>query len=225
MKIDWEHIPTIDANRVSLRHFTARDVAAIYDIYADPEVMRYWGASPMVAQREAKDFLSEAREDLRLGKCLQWAIARRSDGQLIGTVAFFKLDTLAGKVEIGFALGRNYWGVGYMQEALQAALGFGFNEIGVRRIEADVDPRNISSIRLLEGLGFQREGFLRERWLVSGATQDSLFYGLLKKDWSDVGVFYRVVPSQHEEYATFSRTRIANSRVGRWGAVMLGWLH
>jgi RimJ/RimL family protein N-acetyltransferase len=70
-----------------------------------------------------------------------------------------------------------------MQEALDATLGFAFDTLDMRRIEADVDPRNIASVRALERLGFQREGFLRERWQVDGEIQDALFYGLLRGQW------------------------------------------
>ena len=70
-----------------------------------------------------------------------------------------------------------------MQEALKALLAYAFDELAMRRIEADVDPRNMASIRTVERLGFQREGYLRERWQVNGEIQDTLFYGLLRPDW------------------------------------------
>ena len=54
---------------------------------------------------------------------------------------------------------------------------------GLDENEADVDPRNAASIRTLERLGFQREGYLRERWQVNGEIQDALFYALLRPDW------------------------------------------
>jgi RimJ/RimL family protein N-acetyltransferase len=215
MKVDWENIPTINAERVSLRRFKARDADAIYEIYSDPEVVQYWGGKPMVGRREASDFLAGAREDLRHHQCIQWAIARRSDDRLIGTIAFFKLDTVARKAEIGFALRRDHWGRGYMREALQSALGYFFDDLDFRRIEADVDPRNLPSLRLLDGLGFKREGYLRERWLVSEGTQDSLFYGLLKREWNRAGLHYDVASASHFQ------GWIAKSRLGRWGR----WLH
>ena len=60
---------------------------------------------------------------------------------------------------------------------------YAFEVLDLHRIEADVDPRNAASIRTLERLGFQREGYLRERWQVNGEIQDALFYGLLRPDW------------------------------------------
>jgi RimJ/RimL family protein N-acetyltransferase len=69
-----------------------------------------------------------------------------------------------------------------MHEALKA-LTYAFDVLEFHRIEADVDPRNAASIRTLERLGFQREGYLRERWQVNGEIQDAVFYGLLRSDW------------------------------------------
>ena len=75
-----------------------------------------------------------------------------------------------------------------MQEALRALLNFSFDHLNLHRIEADVDPRNVSSARTLERMGFQQEGYLRERWLVGGEIQDALFYGLLRREWPGSGV-------------------------------------
>lgn len=114
-----------------------------------------------------------------------------------------------------------------MQEALQAALGYGFNELDLRRIEADVDPHNLPSIRLLERVGFQKEGYLRERWLVPDQTQDALFYGLLKREWNSVGAVYEVIPSPRSPASAIAslRARIAGSRLRRWAAAILSMLH
>jgi len=73
-----------------------------------------------------------------------------------------------------------------MNEALHALLEHCFETLKLRRLEADVDPRNNGSIRTLERLGFQREGYLRERWHVAGEIQDALFYGLLKTEWKQM---------------------------------------
>ena len=224
MKIDWERIPTINARWVCLRPFTETDRNSVYAVYSDPEVMRYWGSLPMKQPQDAVDFLADVLQDLQRHQCLQWGIARRSDNQLIGTLAIFRLDSFAGKAELGFALGRAYWGVGYMRETLQAALGYLFNELDLRRIEADVDPRNLACIRLLERLGFQKEGYLRERWHVLGETQDSLFYGLLRREWNSSGAAYEVITpaTLQDRRKTSFKAWVARTRLRRWAAMLLG---
>jgi ribosomal-protein-alanine N-acetyltransferase len=207
MKMDWQSIPTISASRVSLRSVTASDADSLYAILSDPEVMRYSG-SCMKDRREVTAFLAEVREGLLRRQSIQWGIARLTDDKIIGQVAFFNLDLVAGRAEIGFSLGRAYWGMGYMEEALQALIGYGFSKMDFRRIEADVDPRNLRSIHLLERLSFQKEGNLRQRWVIAGETQDSLFYGLLKKEWDGRRASY--------EYISTLGTRNVGSHLRRW---------
>ena len=114
---------------------------------------------------------------------MKWGLALRDTNKLIGTVTLFNLSRSNGRAEIGYAMGSAYWGKGYMNEALKALIVHAFDVMNFRRLEADVDPRNAASIRTLERLGFQREGFLRERWHVGGELQDAFFYGLLKREW------------------------------------------
>ncbi|HKY09205.1 MAG TPA: GNAT family N-acetyltransferase [Candidatus Binatia bacterium] len=227
MNINRERIPTINARRISLRQYAASDLDAIYEIHADPEVMRYLGGSPMLDRSEAQKFMAKALEDFSRGQSIEWGIARRSDNRLMGSITFFSLDAFARRAEIGFALGRPHWGRGYMHEALQAALGYGFNELEFRRVEADTDPNNFPAVRLLERVGFKREGFLRERWVVPNETQDALFYGLLKREWDSAGTVYEVVqlPQPPASVMGSLRSRVARSRVRRWAAVPLRWLH
>jgi RimJ/RimL family protein N-acetyltransferase len=113
----------------------------------------------------------------------KWGIALRDSNTLIGTATLFNLSLDNGRAELGYAMGHTYWGKGYMNEALRALLSHAFEVMELRRLEADVDPRNAASIRTLERLGFQREGFLRERWHVNGEIQDAFFYGLLRREF------------------------------------------
>jgi RimJ/RimL family protein N-acetyltransferase len=88
------------------------------------------------------------------------------------------------RCEMGYALARAHWGGGYVSEALRALLNFGFTALDLNRIEADVDPRNGASARVLEKLGFQKEGFMPERWIVQGEPADTVYYGLLRRHWN-----------------------------------------
>ena len=181
--MDWTRFPTIDANRISLRWISSQDVDALYSIFGNPEVMRYWSTPPLPDRDAAVDLMNEIQEGFRQQTLLKWGIARRADDALIGTTTLYNLDFSNRRAEMGYALGREHWGQGYMAEALQALLAYCFEVLDLRRIEADVDPRNTASIQTLERLGFQREGFLRERWEVDGEIQDALFYGLLREEW------------------------------------------
>jgi ribosomal-protein-alanine N-acetyltransferase len=181
--MDWEHLPAINTSRLLLRSIRAEDVDDVYAIYSNLEVMRYWSTPPLPNRGAASKLITEIHEGFKRRELLKWGIALRTDDKLIGSVTIFHPEFSHRRAEIGYALGRAYWGKGYMQETLKAILNFAFTVLNLHRIEADVDPRNAASVRTLERLGFQREGYLRERWQVNGEIQDSFFYGLLKPDW------------------------------------------
>ncbi len=172
-------LPLLEGERVRLRPYRNDDIDALYAIYSDPAVMRFWSYPPWIDRAQADDYLQRDRDYVGDGM-LAWGIALREDDVLIGTATLYGIDRAQGRAEVGYALGCAHWGRGYAQEALRLALAHAFDALRLRRIEADVDPRNTGSCRLLERIGFQREGLLRERWLVAGELQDSVIYGLLR---------------------------------------------
>ena len=176
-------LPIITAPRVILRWISEADVDGLYEIFSDPQVMRYWSTVPLPNREAAADLQREIADHNESEKMFKWGVALRDSNLLIGTATLFNLNLDNGRAELGYAMGRAYWGKGYMNEALKALVSHSFEVMGLRRLEADVDPRNIASIRSLERLGFQREGYLRERWHVNGEIQDALFYGLLRREW------------------------------------------
>jgi RimJ/RimL family protein N-acetyltransferase len=181
--MDPNSLPVIKTSRLVLRWISEDDVDSLYEIFSDPRVMRYWSTTPLL-DREAAAALQREIASGNLNESLwKWGVALADNSKLIGTCTLFNLNLDNGRAEIGYALGRAYWGNGYMNEALKALIKHAFEVVKLRRLEADVDPRNTASIHTLERLGFQREGHLRERWHVGGEIQDAFFYGLLKREW------------------------------------------
>jgi ribosomal-protein-alanine N-acetyltransferase len=176
-------VPTIEAERICLRSIEESDLEQLHAIFSDPKVMRYWSTLPLESIEEARTLLKEIQTGNQQRTMLKWGVALKATDIMIGTVTLFHLDQSQGRAEIGYAQARSYWGHGYIHEALQSLLTYAFEEMRLRRVEADVDPRNAASIKTLERLGFQKEGFLRERWHVGGEIQDALFYGLLEREW------------------------------------------
>ena len=181
--MDAKTLPVITTPRLVLRWISEDDIDAVYDIFSDPQVMRYWSTGPLSNREAAARMQREIAEGNLNDTMMKWGLALRESNTLIGTTTLFNLNRDNGRAEIGYALSRSIWGKGYMNEALQALLKHAFEVLEMRRLEADVDPRNTASIRTLERLGFQREGFLRERWHVNGEIQDAIFFGLLRREW------------------------------------------
>ena len=181
--MDSKTLPIITAPRVVLRWISEEDVDSLYEIFSNPQAMRYWSTVPLPNREAAVALQREIAEGNERETMIKWGIALRDSNTVIGTTTLFNLNLDNGRAELGYAMAHAHWGKGYMNEALNALVSHAFEVMELRRLEADVDPRNAASIRTLERLGFQREGFLRERWHVNGEIQDALFYGLLRREW------------------------------------------
>jgi RimJ/RimL family protein N-acetyltransferase len=176
-------LPTLETARLRLRHVGAGDAADLFTVFGDVEVMRYWSRPAFEDLSETDDYIAAIHEGFSRRSLFQWALERKADHVVIGTCTLAQLDASNRRAEVGFALGRSSWGAGLGQEAVSRLLEFAFGELGLHRIEADVDPRNTRSLSVLQRLGFVREGQLRERWLVGGQAQDSVLLGLLAREW------------------------------------------
>jgi RimJ/RimL family protein N-acetyltransferase len=183
--IAGDRLPSLETSRLVLRSLEERDLPALQAIFGDPEVLRYWGGDPTPDEASTRDLLAQIHRGFARRNLFQWGIARRDDDRVVGTCTLTRIDARNRRAEIGFALGREHWGRGYVAEAMATLLRFAFVDLDLLRLEADADPRNARSIAVLERLGFRREGLLRERWLVAGEAQDSLVHGLLRREWTD----------------------------------------
>jgi RimJ/RimL family protein N-acetyltransferase len=169
--------------RVRLRRMEAADVPALFAIYSHVEATRYLARPRMTELAHAEEMLSRIEAGYADGTSLQLAIERLADDAFLGVCLLFNVVARGARAEIGYILGREHWGQGYMAEALPALVAHAFGALDLNRLEADIDPRNTASARVLERLGFRREGLLRERWIVNGEKSDSAIYGLLRTDF------------------------------------------
>lgn len=179
---EWgEKLPTLSGNGFELRALESSDVGELYEIFGDPEVARFWTRSPFDSIQVAADFLAEIHDGFARRQLFQWGIADARSEKVLGTCTLFHFDHDLWRCEVGFAVGRRWWGQGIGSRAVATVLRFAFDVLGVHRVEADADPRNERSLRLLERLGFEREGLLRERYRVNGEIQDAVVLGLLRR--------------------------------------------
>jgi [ribosomal protein S5]-alanine N-acetyltransferase len=173
----------LPAARVTLRRFSAADAGALFELFSHPEVMRYWSRPAMTDPAEADELIRQILADYATGESLPLVIERNSDRGFIGNCTLHHFHKASRRAEIGYSLAHHHWKKGYMHESLRALVAYAFGRLGLNRLEADIDPRNVASARTLERLGFRKEGHLRERWIVNGEVSDTGFYGLLRRDW------------------------------------------
>lgn len=185
--IEGETLPTLEAPRVRLRGLAESDVDALFGVFSDERMMRYWSSTPMRDRTEAAELLARIQRQFAERTAFQWGIERKEDGELLGTCTLFSIHRGNLRAEIGYCLKSAHWRQGYMGEALAALIDYAFGTLGLRRLEADVDPANAGSLRILDRMGFRREGLLRERWNVGGVIADSVMLGLLAREWRGAG--------------------------------------
>ena len=112
-----------------------------------------------------------------------WDMVRLEDDQVIGALGYHSWYEKHRRAEIGYAVHEPYRRQGYMTEALQAVIDYGFNEMDLNRIEALVGPDNEASLKLVKDLGFQKEGYLKQHFNMDGVLVDSIFFALLRSDY------------------------------------------
>lgn len=177
-------VPILIAERVRLRPLRAADADHLFALQSDTRVMRYWSHPAWTEREQAVQRIAQLERDRATSEFYTWAVTQNGSDALIGTVSLFAIQREQRRAELGYALASSLWGRGYATEMLRPAIDFAFNVLDLERLEADIDPRNEASCRLVERVGFIREGLLRERWRVAGEVTDSAMYGLLRREYA-----------------------------------------
>ena len=175
--------PTIETDRLLLREIVASDAPALLAMHGDAQAMRWFGSDPLTELAQAEklvEMFAGWRHMPNPG--VRWGIQRKPDGTLIGSCGLSKSNRGWKSCIIGSALARAAWGPGFMTEALSEALAWGFRDMELHRVEAQVHPENAASMKLLRHLGFVREGHLREAGFWQGQHHDLVLFALLRRD-------------------------------------------
>ena len=174
---------TISTERLTLRWFTPADAEGLFAIFSDPAVVRYWSSAEWADISHAHTMIEETLAAYKAGDGVRLAVILTATGEMVGQINLHHMFHSNRRCEVGYALAQAHWGKGYVTEALEAALDYAFGTLGLNRIEADIDPRNDASEKVLKRLAFREEGYMRERWIVEGEVCDTTFFGLIKSDW------------------------------------------
>ena len=175
---------TLETDRLFLREFEEDDLQAIHEYASDPKVVRYMGWGPNT-EKDTQKFLQRAFEQQRNQPRTDHdlAIILKAENHLIGSGGLYIGNPIHKEAELGYSLNRRFWGQGYATEAARAFVAFGFEELGLHRVYATCDPANVASARVMEKIGMQREGHLREHRWMKGKWRDSYLYAILEQEW------------------------------------------
>ncbi|MEV7794202.1 GNAT family protein [Streptomyces sp. NPDC087512] len=175
--------PVLCTARLRLRPFTAADANPLFALHSNTHVMRYWDSPPWTDRARAERFLTMCQKLADEGTGARVAIERASDGVFVGWCVLAEWNPDYRSASLGYCLDEAMWGHGYATEAARALLQWAFDTLDVNRVQAETDTRNVASARVLEKIGFVREGTLRENCVVNGEVSDSWVFGLIRRDW------------------------------------------
>ncbi|WP_137824689.1 GNAT family N-acetyltransferase [Brevibacterium sp. 2SA] len=175
--------PTLTTDRLRLRPFAEADAEALYALQSNARVLEYWDSPPWTDRTMIARFMDGCRSMAENGTGARVAVERSADAAFIGWVTFNSWNPDFRSGSLGFCFAEEVWGRGYATEAAGALLAWAFDALDLNRVQAEADTRNIGSARVLEKLGFRREGTLREDCIVAGVVSDSWVYGLLRREW------------------------------------------
>jgi RimJ/RimL family protein N-acetyltransferase len=175
---------TLQTARLILRDFREEDWRDVHEYGSDLEVVKYMLFGPNT-EEDTKAFihrvLGNQKEKPRIA--YNFALVNKQENKLIGACAVTIKSTDNREGEIGYILNRRYWNRGYMTEAARKVVDFGFQQLGLHRVIATCDPANTGSYRVMEKVGMQKEGYLREHKLFKGVWRDFLLYAILENEW------------------------------------------
>jgi [ribosomal protein S5]-alanine N-acetyltransferase len=186
MTIDNNTFHVIETKRLVLRKVTKEDANSILNYLSDEEVMKYYGLEPFKSINDAFDEISWYQSIHNNKTGIRWGITLKEQGVVIGSCGFHKIVSQHFRTEIGFELSKEQWGKGIAVEAVEAIINYGFEHMNFQRIEALIEPPNLSSQKLVEKLGFLREGLLRNYEFTRGKFDDLYMYSLLKQDFDKI---------------------------------------
>lgn len=181
-KAIFDNFPVLESERLIFRAFQKEDAQDFFKTRSDKEVMKYMDTSPLKDEAAAEDIITSIQKSFDDKKGIQWAIVEKATNQWVGYFGIWRLIEAHARGEIGYALQKTAWGKGYMTETLHQLIPYGFNTLNLHSMEANMNPNNSASKRLLVNFGFQQEAHFRENYYFNGVFYDSLIFSLLKSD-------------------------------------------
>jgi ribosomal-protein-alanine N-acetyltransferase len=179
LTLNFNPFPNLFTERLILRQINNEDAEEIFFLRSDKQVLQFLDRDPATSIDDAIQWIKMINEAISNNEYIAWAIALKNDVKLIGTISYWNIKKEHYRAEIGYALFPLFQAKGLMQEAMTVVLDYGFKIMNLHSVEANVNPDNASSIKLLERNNFFREAYHKENYYYNGKFLDSAIYSLL----------------------------------------------
>jgi len=176
--------PTIVTERLILRPYHQEDVAELQRLISERDVVSTMTDVPYPYEDGmAEEWIGGRQESFEKGKTVDFAITHREEGYLIGGASLMNINQQSQRAEIAYWLGKPYWRKGYGTEAARAIVKYGFETLGLHRINGRHFGRNPTSGRVLQKIGMKHEGCQRQAYKKWGKFEDFELYGILRSEY------------------------------------------
>ncbi len=180
----FNQFPVLKSERILYREFKDTDALNLFLLRSNDEVMQHIDRPKMRSVSDAASMIESINDAFKNKQGVSWAIVERTSNTFMGYIGFWRMMQEHCRAEVGYMLLPDFWRKGLMGEALRTVVKFGFNKLNLHSIEANCNPANVGSIKLLEKTGFNKEAYFRENYLFNNKFLDSVIYSLLETDYS-----------------------------------------
>ncbi|OPA75325.1 GNAT family N-acetyltransferase [Paenibacillus selenitireducens] len=175
--------PVLETERLILRQLRIEDTDDLYHYFSKDEVTKFYDLQSFTDPKQAEALIHNWNEKFETQRGIRWGITFKPSDRIIGTCGFHNWSKKHFKAEIGYELTPEYWREGIMTEVLHSVIKYGFQELGLNRIEALIDSDNISSRKVLEKSRFNYEGLLKDYFYEKESFVDAAIFSIIKTDY------------------------------------------
>ena len=179
LELNFTPFPELKTERLVLRRILMEDAQALFEMRSDERVMQFLDRPRAKSIADAENLIRLIDHDIENNIGITWGVSLTGTSRLIGTMGFWNITKAHFRAEIGYLLHPDFQGKGLMMEAAKKTIDFGFREMGLHSIEANINPNNLRSAKMLENCGCVKEAHFRENYYYDGKFLDSVIYSLI----------------------------------------------
>lgn len=183
LQLNFSPFPILESERLHFRRLTDADAPEIFALRSNPEIMKYIPRPLATTIEDALAHIKLINEKIDENIDINWAVTEKGNDKCIGLMGFYRTQPENFRTEIGYMITPEHKGKGYVTEAVKTLLDFAFNTLNFHSIEAVIDSRHMTSERVLQKNGFEKEAHFKENFFYNNEFTDTVIYSLLKRNF------------------------------------------
>ena len=178
--LNFKPYPQLETPRLLLRRVTRADAEALFELRSDIDIMRQLDKTPVRRMEEILELIDRMESDIEKTNGIGWGMCLKTNERIIGVIGFHRIEKEHHRAEVGYMLKPAFHRQGLMHEAMQVVLAYGWNEMNLHSVEANIKPDNAASKNLLLKNGFVTEAYFKENYFFEGKFLDSEILSLIR---------------------------------------------